>query len=65
VIPYICDQFAMSRLPRATFTLLLARLPTMATLIGAVVLAQVPSLGDLACIAPVMGGVAIRQPPAE
>ena len=65
VIPYVCDQLAMSRLPRATFALLLALLPAMATLIGTVVLRQVPSLVDLAGIALVMGGVAIHQPPAE
>ena len=31
VIPYICDQLAMSRLPRASFALLLALLPATAT----------------------------------
>lgn len=65
VIPYVCDQLAMSRLPRATFALLLALLPAIATLIGAVVLRQVPSVVDLAGIALVMGGVAIHQPPTE
>ena len=38
VIPYICDQLAMSRLPRASFALLLALLPATATVIGAIVL---------------------------
>ena len=57
VIPYISDQLAMSRLPRATFAVMLALLPAIATLVGAVVLAQIPSLRDLAGIALVMAGV--------
>ena len=35
----------MARLPRATFALMLALLPAFATLIGAVVLHQVPPSG--------------------
>lgn len=61
VIPYICDQLAMARLPRASFALMLAFLPATATLIGAVVLAQVPSFADLAGVALVMSGVALHQ----
>ncbi len=34
VIPYVCDQLAMARLPRATFALLLALLPATAAIIG-------------------------------
>ncbi len=48
VIPYVCDQLAMSRLPRASFALLLALLPATATIIGVVVLRQIPSARDLA-----------------
>jgi inner membrane transporter RhtA len=62
VIPYICDQMAMSRLPRASFALLLALLPATATVIGAIVLAQIPSLRDLIGIALVMMGVAVHKP---
>ena len=61
VIPYICDQLAMSRLPRASFALLLALLPATATVIGALVLAQVPSLTDLLGVALVMAGVAVHE----
>ncbi len=61
VIPYVCDQLAMSRLPRATFALLLALLPASATLIGALVLAQVPSFTDLLGIVLVMAGVAVHD----
>ncbi|HEX6012769.1 MAG TPA: EamA family transporter [Geminicoccaceae bacterium] len=64
VVPYVCDQLAMSRLPRASFALLLALLPATATIVGAVVLAQVPSARDLAGVLLVMVGVAIHQPAA-
>ena len=65
VIPYVSDQLAMSRLPRATFALMLALLPATATAIGALVLLQIPSARDILGIALVMGGVALhRQPPS-
>jgi inner membrane transporter RhtA len=62
VIPYVCDQLAMSRLPRASFALMLALLPATATIIGAIVLAQIPSGLDIAGIALVMAGVALHRP---
>lgn len=65
VIPYVCDQLAMSRLPRASYALLLALLPATATAIAAIVLAQIPSLVDLAGVALVMLGVAVHQPPQD
>jgi len=43
VIPYVCDQLAMARLSRSTYALLVALLPATATLVGIVVLAQVPT----------------------
>jgi inner membrane transporter RhtA len=61
VIPYICDQLAMARLPRATFALLLALLPATAATIGLVVLRQTPTLAEVAGIALIMGAVAIHQ----
>jgi inner membrane transporter RhtA len=63
VIPYVCDQLAMSRLPRASFALLLALLPATATIIGAIVLRQIPSLIDVAGVLLVMLGVAVHKPP--
>ncbi len=65
VIPYVTDQLAMARLPRATFALMLALLPAFATLIGAVVLGQIPTVPELAGIALVMAGIAIHQVPAR
>jgi inner membrane transporter RhtA len=61
VIPYVCDQLAMARLPRATFALLLSLLPASATLIGVVVLHQIPSALELAGILLVAGGVALHR----
>lgn len=58
VIPYVCDQLAMSRLPRASFALLLALLPAIATIVGAVALAQVPQAKDVLGVLLVMVGVA-------
>lgn len=62
VIPYISDQLAMSRLPRSSFALLLALLPATATIIGVIVLAQIPSPKDVLGVAIVMAGVAIHKP---
>ena len=61
VIPYIADQLTMARLSRATFSLMLALLPVFATIIGAVVLRQGPTVQDVAGIALVVLGVAIHQ----
>jgi inner membrane transporter RhtA len=61
VIPYVTDQLAMARLPRATFSLMLALLPVFATVIGAIVLRQVPTVQDAAGITLVVLGVAIHQ----
>ena len=61
VIPYVTDQMAMARLPRATFALLLSLLPAVAVLIGAIVLRQIPTPIEILGIALIMGGVAIHQ----
>jgi inner membrane transporter RhtA len=62
VIPYITDQLAMARLPRATFALMLSLLPAVAVGIGAMILRQVPSGIEILGILFIMGGVAIHQP---
>jgi inner membrane transporter RhtA len=65
VIPYICDQLAMSRLPRASFALMLSLLPVTATLVGIIVLLQIPSLSELLGIALVITGIAVHKPAPE
>ncbi|HEX8149890.1 MAG TPA: EamA family transporter [Pyrinomonadaceae bacterium] len=61
VIPYVCDQLAMARLPRATFSLLLALLPASAVVIGVVVLHQIPTAREAAAVLLVAGGVALHR----
>jgi inner membrane transporter RhtA len=61
VIPYVTDQLAMARLPRATFALLLSLLPAMASLIGALVLHQLPTAAEVGGIALVIGGVLVHR----
>jgi inner membrane transporter RhtA len=62
VIPYVCDQLAMARLPRATFALMLAMLPATATLIGVVVLGQIPSVGELVGVLVIALAVGLHRP---
>lgn len=62
VIPYVCDQLAMARLPRATFALMLSLLPATASFIGVVVLHQVPSSLEVCGITTVVLGVALHRP---
>jgi inner membrane transporter RhtA len=61
VIPYVCDQLAMARLPRATYALLVALLPATATVIGVIVLAQLPTAAEAAGVALVVAGVALHR----
>ena len=64
VIPYVADQVAMARLSRAAYALMVSLLPATATVVGLVVLTQVPSPSDVAGIALVIAGVALhREPP--
>jgi inner membrane transporter RhtA len=61
VIPYLTDQLAMARLPRATYSLLLALLPVTATVCGVVLLRQLPGAQDLSGLALVVAGVATHR----
>jgi inner membrane transporter RhtA len=63
VIPYVADQVAMARLSRAAYSLLVSLLPATATVVGLLVLTQVPSLVDVAGIALVIAGVALHREP--
>jgi inner membrane transporter RhtA len=61
VIPYVCDQLAMARLKRATYSLMVSLLPATATLIGIVVLAQIPTITELLGVALIVSAVAIHR----
>ena len=65
VVPYVADQLAMARMRRATYALLVSLLPATATVIGVVVLAQLPTPVEIGGVALVIVGVAIhRERPA-
>jgi inner membrane transporter RhtA len=61
VIPYVCDQLAMGRLPRATYALLVSLLPATATIIGIIVLTQIPTPLEVVGVGLVVGGVAVHK----
>jgi inner membrane transporter RhtA len=61
VIPYVSDQLAMRRLARATYALMVSLLPATATVIGVVVLAQIPSWNEAVGVALVIVGVAVHR----
>jgi inner membrane transporter RhtA len=64
VVPYVADQLAMARLSRGAYALMVSLLPATATVVGLVVLVQVPSVTDAVGIALVIAGVALhREPP--
>lgn len=63
VIPYVCDQLAMAKLPRSTFSLLLALLPASAVVVGIIILRQMPSVIEIAGIALVAAGIALHKVP--
>jgi len=60
VIPYVADQLALARMRRATYALMVSLLPATATVIGIVVLAQLPTAGEIAGVALVVVGVALH-----
>jgi inner membrane transporter RhtA len=61
VIPYVTDQLAMARMSRSTYALMVALLPAMATVIGVIVLAQLPSAVEAVGVALVIAGVAVHR----
>jgi len=64
VIPYGLDQVVLARVGRARFALLLALLPLTATLIGVIVLRQIPHLTELVGALAVMVGVVLGSRPS-
>jgi inner membrane transporter RhtA len=64
VIPYVSDQLAMAKLTRSGYALMVALLPATATVIGLLVLAQVPTTIEVAGVVLVIAGVALRREPA-
>jgi inner membrane transporter RhtA len=65
VVPYVFDQLAMARLSRAGYSLMVALLPATATVIGVVVLSQVPARAEVLGVALVVAAVALHREPGE
>jgi len=61
VIPYVTDQLALARLPRATYALMVSLLPAIATVIGIVVLTQIPTAAQAVGVLLVVAGVALHR----
>jgi len=61
VVPYVCDQLAMARLTRATYALMVSLLPATATVIGVLVLTQVPTAIESIGVVLVIAGVATHK----
>jgi inner membrane transporter RhtA len=61
VIPYVCDQLAMARLTRATYSLMVSLLPATATVVGVIVLGQIPSAIEVAGVALVVAAVGLHR----
>lgn len=61
VLPYVLDQVVLRRVGRARFAVLLALLPVTATVVGLLVLAQVPGLAETGGILAVVAAVALRS----
>jgi len=61
VLPYVFDQLAMAQLARATYALFVSLLPATATVIGVVVLRQVPTPTEVAAVGLVAAAVALHR----
>ena len=61
VVPYVCDQLAMARLSRSAYALMVSLLPATATVIGIVVLVQIPSPAEIVAVALVVIGVGLHR----
>ncbi len=61
VIPYVCDQLAMARLTRGAYALMVALLPATATVVGVIVLRQIPTVVEVGGVGLVVAGVALHR----
>jgi len=65
IVPYVCDQLAMAQLRRATYALMMALLPATATVVGIVVLTQIPTPVEVTGVALVIVGVTAGSRPVS
>lgn len=59
VIPYVIEQLILRQMSAARFAILLALLPVIATVIGALALRQIPGLLDLAGVLAICGAIVL------
>jgi inner membrane transporter RhtA len=57
----VCDQLAMRKMARPTYALAVSLLPATATVIGILVLAQIPTLRDTLGVCLVVLGIAVHR----
>jgi len=61
VIPYVTDQLAMARIKRSTYALLVSLLPATATVMGIIVLRQIPTAIEVVGVALVVAAVRLHR----
>jgi inner membrane transporter RhtA len=61
VIPYVTDQLAMARIKRSTYALLVSLLPATATVVGIIVLRQIPTAIEVLGVALVVAAVGLHR----
>jgi inner membrane transporter RhtA len=61
VVPYVSDQLAMARVTRSTYALLVSLQPATATLVGILILGQVPSPVEVVGVVLVVAAVGIHR----
>jgi inner membrane transporter RhtA len=61
VVPYVLDQLAMARVKRSTYALLISLLPATATIVGLIVLRQIPTVVEAAGVGLVVLAVGMHR----
>ena len=61
VIPYVTDQLAMARIRRSTYALLVSLLPATATVVGVIVLRQIPTPPEVVGVVLVVAAVGLHR----
>ena len=61
VIPYVTDQLAMARIKRSTYALLVSLLPATATVVGVIMLRQIPTTVEIAGVGLVIAAVGLHR----
>lgn len=61
VIPYVTDQWAMARIKRSAYAMLISLLPASATVVGLLVLRQVPTPVEAAGIGLMLAAVTLHR----